>query len=280
MPGCLKLSPGASLAALAMTAGLIAEPALAQGRCFVPNPAGRVFYAPFDTVIGPDVISQTPNTGTQPGPNRYLVTSSIPNHSGQVLRLNPVAQADTTDLSGRIRFLRDGMTGPSPFAFDQGDFSISFWMRTQNPSAVFLTTRQRTDDNGFLGRGVMVRLGQGRLSLRLDLGSANRASPSIGLLDVQAAPMLADDRWHVITITVDRDNPQGSAIHIDGVRVAQFDPRSVSGSLGERNFLGLGFESVSQRNDSGFEIDEIEIYHRVLSPNEIAERHMRLPICR
>lgn len=239
--------------------------------CYTASATDRVFYAPFDTVIGPDAVSNTPNTGTPVGPNRFLTATTIPGHDGQVLHLNAVPRNETTNYSGRVRFLRDGMSGRSPFAFREDDFSINFWMRTANDHARLIGTRQRTNDNNNNQRGIMVNLQNGRLEFQMNLGVGAQANPP-WFQNWSGGPNIADNQWHMITINVDRDSATGGVLRVDGAVVATFDPRPVAGNLGNRNFLGLGFDGVTQGNDGNFEIDEIEIYHRVLDTPEIAGR--------
>jgi len=240
--------------------------------CTTADPLDRVFYAPFDTVIGPDVVSNTPNTGTPPGPNRYLTATNIPGHTGQVLHLNHVNRQDTTNYSGRVRFLRNGMSGRSPFGFRRGDFSINFWIRTSNDHARLIGTRQRNNDGGNRQRGVMVNLQNGQLEFQMNLGESAQGLQSPWFRNWRGGPNIADNQWHMITVAVDRDNATGGTLHVDGNVVATFDPTRFSGNLGNRNFLGLGFDGVTQGNDGDFEIDEIEIYHRVLDTPEITGR--------
>lgn len=239
--------------------------------CYTASATDRVFYAPFDTVIGPDAVSNTPNTGTPAGPNRFLTATTIPGHTGQVLHLNAIPRHETTNYTGRVRFLRDGMTGRSPFAFQGDDFSINFWMRTTNDHARLFGTRQRTNNDGNSQRGVMVNLQNGQLEFQMNLGEAAQASGP-WFRNWSGGPNIADNQWHMITITVDRDSATGGQMRVDGALVTTFDPRDFTGNLGNRNFLGLGFDGVTQGNDGDFEIDEIEIYHRVLDPQEIAGR--------
>lgn len=245
--------------------------------CYTASVTDRVFYAPFDTVIGPDVISNTPNSGTPTGPNRYLTATTIPGHTGQVLHLNAIPRHETTNYTGRVRYLRDGMTGRSPFAFRRDDFSINFWMRTTNDHARLIGTRQRNNDSGHRQRGIMVNLQNGQLEFQMNLGEAAQGSGP-WFRNWSGGSNIADGGWHMITVTVDRDSATGGELRVDGAVVATFDPTGFTGNLGNRNFLGLGFDGVTQGNDGDFEIDEIEIYHRVLQDAEISARFAR-PLC-
>lgn len=51
---------------------------------------------------------------------------------------------------------------------------------------------------------------------------------------------LRDGGWHHLAVTVDRDDPAGGALYVDGVEVLAFDPTGVAGSLTNTAPLRLG----------------------------------------
>ena len=84
-------------------------------------------------------------------------------------------------------------------------------------------------------------------------------------------PNLLDGQWHHIAVTVVRNSTNGGSFYVDGVSVLQFDPTSEQGDLTTTAPLCIGNHSDPSYY-AFFDglIDELSIYNRALSSNEIA----------
>ncbi|MCD6108574.1 MAG: hypothetical protein J7J89_03780, partial [Thermoplasmata archaeon] len=99
-----------------------------------------------------------------------------------------------------------------------------------------------------------------------------------GIVDMWSNTPIRDGKWHFITWVYDSSDVYDKKIYIDGVLDAQQDAYPTGVGLGSGTvrygFIGDGSEASTfdgTRNGLYFEgtIDEVRIYHRVLSPEEI-----------
>lgn len=80
---------------------------------------------------------------------------------------------------------------------------------------------------------------------------------------------LADDRWHFVAVSVDRDQPNGLRLHVDGNVAAVCDPTPVTGSLVNTLNLTIGGLPNSLWFDGT--IDEVELFRAAVTQAEFAE---------
>ena len=78
---------------------------------------------------------------------------------------------------------------------------------------------------------------------------------------------VADGHWHHVAVTVDRDNPNGGVLYVDGAAVYTFDPTIRNLSLDNAGALFIG-RSVDGTSWSG-DIDEVALFKRALTPLEV-----------
>lgn len=86
-----------------------------------------------------------------------------------------------------------------------------------------------------------------------------------------SGPNLQDGLFHHVGVTVDRSSATGGKLYVDGSLVLVFDPTPESGDLSTDGPLYIGCHDNSTIN-SNFKgiIDEVSIYNRALSSNEMA----------
>jgi Concanavalin A-like lectin/glucanases superfamily len=70
-------------------------------------------------------------------------------------------------------------------------------------------------------------------------------------------------------VTVDRDNPTGGTFWVDGVAIGTFDPTPHFVSLDNTAPFRIGSRSSSLSGIFNGDIDEVEVFQRVLSASEI-----------
>jgi hypothetical protein len=125
----------------------------------------------------------------------------------------------------------------------------------------------------------------GRLGFQLADGSGtggcqmNRAAPCTSY---RSGHFLADGAWHLVTVTVERGAPFGGTFYVDGVAVSRFDPTFQTGSLDNDAPLRLGSRSSSKTGLFHGSLDEVALWKRVLTAEEVAGlyRAGRTNLCR
>ena len=100
---------------------------------------------------------------------------------------------------------------------------------------------------------------------------ANGLGSGIDYISTALTAFVADGAWHHIAVTVDRmnENLTGGKFYVDGNEVDQFDPTNQAGSLANASPLRLAVRSSSLTEYYRGALDEVELFHRVLTPAEI-----------
>lgn len=144
-----------------------------------------------------------------------------------------------------------------------GDFSLDAWVRPAALGTAQALLAKIPPADPPTGPGYALTLesdGTIRfLMVDASLGSATGSSTAA----------LEPGAWSHVTVTVDRDDPGGGRIHVDGT-LASFDPTPAAGSLSN------GFPLVFARDgvaglaaDLLGMLDEIELFHRALTASEV-----------
>jgi hypothetical protein len=83
-------------------------------------------------------------------------------------------------------------------------------------------------------------------------------------------PNLHDGLFHHVAVTVDRGNPDGGRLYLDGTVILTFNPLGESGNLGNSEPFRIG-NMATEGYDGFFNgvIDEVAVYRRALSIAEI-----------
>lgn len=239
-------------------------------------PPGMVFWEQFDINISP---SELPLPGlASPHPvdaNRQLVASDLVDlggnlHAGRFLR--------RSDFQSRVRYDRP-TSGINPFAMGRHDFTIDAWVRIPAIHAaapvqqLTILDMRSVPTANVPNRGVALFI---TANYGLGFQMTTNASLTSQTQTWETSQTIVDGQWHHITVTVDRDNPNNSRIWIDGTPVLltntgySFDPTQFQNtSLGNGQTMVIGFDRPQQVEAPAFDIDEIEIFHRVLDRMEI-----------
>jgi hypothetical protein len=158
------------------------------------------------------------------------------------------------------------------------NFSIEGWIKalpppdaSRNPPVYpYPNTpiiEKRTAVN-LLGVGYSFLLNQGRLACWLATNSPNLNSNSATF--ISSGPDLRDGMFHHVAMTLDRSSTTGGKLFVDGNVVLTFDAFSRRGDLSNSGQLFIGAPTVTLSNSFFYgSIDEMAIYNRALSTNEI-----------
>ena len=140
--------------------------------------------------------------------------------------------------------------------FGTGDFSMDAWVRTTDTSGVSVLLDKRVEADSVTGYSLFTF--NGDLSFQLADG---------GFTNYISSAFIADDEWHLIAVTIDRDNV--GIFYVDGVPVDTFNPIGRTGSLTNPGVLRLGARSSSNTGNWAGRLDEVELFDRVLTDEEI-----------
>ncbi len=251
-----------------------------------------VFRLPCAELLsGVDVIGESDHTPIRINPVLTVACVAPPSglnfwfaHDGQwtdrIAGVQAVQQGSVSSIATPMTDMGIGVsTNSSVFfavdpALDVGtsDFTIDFWVNIpagQSGSSVrpLLDYRIGLNPSGY--RGYHMFTYQGRIGIQLADGAhTNFIAPT----------NIEDGAWHFIAVTVDRDNPQGGIIYVDGTAVHTFNPTARSGPLsGARLALGTATHGVSQSGT--LSMDEVELFSRALTASEISSL-ARQPKCK
>ncbi len=164
-------------------------------------------------------------------------------------------------VDGALDFLGTSISVPSaaPLELGTSDFTLDAWVRVDALGAAqVLISKIASTGPGF----ALVVNTDGTLSFTMIDAALGTASGS-------STATLVAGAWSHVAVSVDRDDPSGGDIHIDGT-LANFDPTSAPGSLSNTLPLlfatdaGAGFGS-----DLVGGLDEIEFFDRALAISEI-----------
>ena len=149
----------------------------------------------------------------------------------------------------------------------EGDLSIDAWVFVASDDFQSSHVRVIAEKMASGPRGYSLRQINGYLALQLADGLVSTfvTGPS------NALPQ--DDAWHLVAVTVDRDQSDGIRFYLDGAQLGPtHDPTVRSGSLSNEAPLRMGSRTTSASPALLFKgrLDEVEVFNRVLSPGEIA----------
>ena len=217
-------------------------------RTCVPPPPSMVAWYALDETTGTTAADLTSfhNTGGFAGGIAPLVGQYVNN---------------ARHFDGIDDFVR--VPGQAQLNFDRGDFSIDAWVRTDGQQTYQIIVDKRSTTPV----GYEFLLYNGKLLLQLADGSGYSSYGNTG-------PNLADGRWHLVAATVSRTSSTGVRLYADGVLVGTGNPLTRAGSLNSNSDLWIGrhHPNAADPNEHWFrgDIDEVELFSRALTPNEIA----------
>jgi hypothetical protein len=144
--------------------------------------------------------------------------------------------------------------------FGTGNFSIAAWLRSTDSDGGVIAAKRSNFNGAYVGFVFMVL--NGRLLLQLADPANNWAN-----FWASTAPTVNDGAWHLVAVTVDRTDPSGGKMLVDGNVVYTFDPRSRPGSLSNSAPLELG--RVGYEAYLAGTLDEVELFNSALPQSEL-----------
>ena len=177
----------------------------------------------------------------------------------------PSWKGDSFSLSGPGTTV---MIDPGPnLDFGVSDLSFSVWvyLPTDASDGVIFDKRYEYETV----QGMVLSLSPNTLIFQLADGLSENKSYDTAWSNYVADVQISTERWHLISVSIDRDNAEGGQIYVDGRLVATFNPTRHQGSLDTTSMLALGQRSSS---DSGYfsgKVMELQFYSCLLTPQHM-----------
>lgn len=150
--------------------------------------------------------------------------------------------------------------------FGTGDFTVDAWVKTTSFNNTVRVIVDHREENGPVVRGYSLFLGgNNQLAFQIADGASFINYPSTLVVP-------PDGRWHMVAVTVKRNDPQGIKFYVDGVQQALGrDPTGHPGSVtaGPCYPFRVGSRSSTVSGLFPGSIDEVELFRRALTPAEI-----------
>ena len=219
--------------------------------CLRP-PQGLTAWWPMDM----DISGQTPNLADPTAPGLVQGPSTL---TGQY-----VSNAYSFSGTDRLQVL-----DTASIDLGTGDFSMDVWVRTTNSLGVNPIADKRDDEIPLTGYFFYLR--DGYPSLQMATGGA-WTNYETSVLNGGAAAYVADGNWHLIGVTVDRNNNTGIQFYVDGLAVGTtFNPTPHSASLNNSHDLLIGesYPIISPKLNFVGDMDELEIFRRELTATDM-----------
>ncbi|TQV88178.1 LamG-like jellyroll fold domain-containing protein [Aliikangiella coralliicola] len=159
---------------------------------------------------------------------------------------------------------------------DTGDLSISAWVKTKSKSLVTIVDKRHENIKGNV-KGFSLYLVDGSVGFQLANGEGDwhcsNHSKKSACSNWNTKAFVADNKWHLVSVTLDRDDTQGLKFFIDGQYFESKDPTMRQGSLLSSAPLRIGSRSSSISSLFPGNIGEVRIYNRVLKKSEITQHY-------
>jgi len=214
-------------------------------KCLAP-PRGMVAWYPLDeksvSVRAEDIVWDRDGY--------FQGTTAIPGMVGGARRFNGVSDYIAVPSAAQHKF-------------GTGDFSVDLWVRSTAGNGLQVMLDKRDGTGG--SRGFSVFLGNGTLGFQLGDG--------FGFTNYGRPGFFADGQWHHVAVTVDRDQPNGLVMYVDGVGVTQ-NPTAHQGTTSTNSNLWIGARDpnpiLGPQIFFNGDLDEIELFNRVLTQAEVS----------
>ncbi|MEQ9551587.1 MAG: LamG domain-containing protein [Coleofasciculus sp. G3-WIS-01] len=157
--------------------------------------------------------------------------------------------------------------------FGVGDFSIGVGVKTRSRGLEVILDK-RVETSGSV-QGYCLYLHQGRLGLQLADGIESAWT------NYDSQCLIADDRWHYLVVTVDRDGIDGGRWYVDGIELRnRFNPKGRQGSLNNFKPLRLGRRSDHPGAPGFFQgrMSDVQLFNRSLAAPEIQAVYQRVGV--
>ncbi|KZN30641.1 hypothetical protein N474_12865 [Pseudoalteromonas luteoviolacea CPMOR-2] len=157
-----------------------------------------------------------------------------------------------------------------------GDFSLSTWVKTSSLGQHIIVDKRYEDQVSDV-QGYVFYIDDGFLALQLADGNGSWycQEPDSSCTFYDSKAFIADDQWHHVAVSIDRDRTKGIRFYLNGEFNSAFDPTGRQGSLSNDMPLRIGSRSSYKTGLFKGAIGEIQFYHKVLTPSEIKRAYQK-----
>lgn len=150
------------------------------------------------------------------------------------------------------------------------DFAIDTWIRTQSMQQRVIVDKRFEDQEKDV-QGYVLYIDEGLLSFQLATGDGTWycLQPDSSCSLYHSGGFVADNTWHHIAVSIDRDDPKGMHFYLDGQLIAIADPTDRMASLANDKPLRIGSRSSYTTGLFKGAIGAINLYHRQLTEYEV-----------
>jgi hypothetical protein len=271
----LGLAAMGATAAAGVAGEVAVEKAAPTAKCVPPPNTTMVAWYSFDTVAGTPPLTPnlaTGNSGRVFGPST-LGTGEVGNALG-FDGTNNYVESPSSIVTNFGPAAASNCTGSGSYSSCSGDFSIDAWIQvspTVASSQTVIVDKRSGSPPAIFGYAFFLNPGSGGLELGLQL--ADGAGPGFSnYLSSAVTPPLADGKWHHIAVTVRRTSAAGILWYHNGINIAPpGNPTTRQGSLVNASPLRIGTRTAAPPLTGFFKgnLDELEIFNRVLTPAEV-----------
>lgn len=156
------------------------------------------------------------------------------------------------------------------FNVELGDFSISTWIHTAALGQHVIIDKRYENQVSDV-RGYAFYIDDGYIALQLADGGGTwycqKTDSSCTFYDSKA--FVADNQWHHVAVTIDRDAVDGIRFYLNGVHIDSHNPTDRQGSLSNDMPLRIGSRSSYISGLFQGAIGEIVLHHKALAPEAI-----------
>ncbi|MFN8489716.1 MAG: Calx-beta domain-containing protein [Caldilineaceae bacterium] len=146
--------------------------------------------------------------------------------------------------------------------FGTGDLSLDAWIKTTDRNTVqTIVDKRAVIGNNVVGYTFVVYYGQ----LLFQLGDVISGHTNYLLA---SSPIVADGQWHLVAVSLKRNDAQGLKLYLDGKVIATFNPLARPGDTNNSATLRIGRHQFGQTGFNG-SLDEIELFNRELAGAEV-----------
>ncbi|MCO6439474.1 MAG: hypothetical protein J5J06_20485 [Phycisphaerae bacterium] len=231
----------------------------------VKPPTNLAAWWPLDETTGPTAnevsnnLDGTHTNGPQPLPGRVANALRFDGVNDTVL----VPDNNLLDFTTSCAFFFQNCVPQ--------DLSIDAWIRTCESTG----TRPMVNKWGVssfwfwtFANGYDFSLNNGVLQLTLADQALFFGGGVTSFLD-SSATNVADGQWHHVAVTVDRDQPNGGTLYIDGTAVSTFNPTPRYLGLANGSSLRIGDRTLPSPALFDGDIDEVQIFRRAITGAEV-----------
>lgn len=148
-----------------------------------------------------------------------------------------------------------------------GSFAIEAWIKTSANPTYALVVSKRSQAGPYYG-GYDLSIWEGDKKIQGYIRENSESHPSA---TAKSSTFINDDKWHYVGMVVDRST-QRIKVFVDGKFEGSEGDTSLVGNINISGALIIGATAVSQMYFWNGSIDEVRIYNRALSAEEI-KRH-------